>query len=259
MENQKNTRTVKIISWNIAGGRKVKSGAMFDYESENLEYFANEIKKLDPDIVCLQENLLNKKRSVGKDISHLINVTNIYDTSANHIANHIDPEYELGMTILSKDPFENAKSTFYPNPSFPLLWKDGSEAAIHNKFMQEVAYNSITIINTQMLPIRIWGYNYSEEPGKSFSDAIQETFKLSKLPLLFCGDFNTNDPQELYNHTFDKLGLKDALNSDETRPGTTEQFNKPDHIFYSPEFKLIKSEIVKTQTDHYLCFAEFEI
>lgn len=251
------SQTIKVISWNIAGGRKMKSDAHFDYEPEDLGYFANEIIKFDPDVVCIQENLLNKERSVSNDLAKKLSVEAVYDVSAKHVSNHIDSDYELGMTILSHIPFEVTANLFYPDPSFELRWSDGSNAAVHHKFLQIVSFGNFRIANTQMLPIRLWGYQYDEGEGVLLAKGVEEVLMNLNSPLIFCGDFNFNDPDRVYHNFFKKVSLKNSLPDQPTRPSNNSAFNKPDHIYYSPEFKVIRSEIVNTQTDHYLCFTEF--
>lgn len=249
-------KNLKIISWNIAGCRKMKSDAHFDYEPEDLDYFANEISKFDPDVVCIQENLCNSERSVASDLGKQLSFKHVYDVSAKHVANHIDSDYELGMAILSRNAFLDAKSYFYPDPLFDLFWKDGSKAAVHHKFLQVVSFGNFYVANTQMLPILLWGHQYNEREGMAFAKGIEEVLMKLERPLIFCGDFNFNDPERVYTRFCDKIQLKNCLPDQPTRPGGNPQFNKPDHIYYSPEFEVVRSEIVQTQTDSFLCFTE---
>ena len=51
---------MKIITWNVAGFRRSKSLAVWDYSEVDYEYIANEVKKYDPDVICLQEVLIGE-------------------------------------------------------------------------------------------------------------------------------------------------------------------------------------------------------
>jgi endonuclease/exonuclease/phosphatase family metal-dependent hydrolase len=250
--------TIKIISWNIAGARTMKSDTQFDYEPENQEYFVEQIQKFDPDVVCLQENLVSSDRSVGKEIAEKLKMECVFDSSAGHIANHVDDQYERGMTIMSKSAFEIETVAFYPDPPFELRWKDGSLAAVHHKFLQVINFSGVRIANTQMLPIRLWGYEYGTGVGFEYTRDIEDVLMQLEKPVIFAGDFNFNEPEKIYPDLFRKLGLKDALPETLSRPSPSGEFKKPDHIFYSAEFSVVRSEIVTTLSDHYLCFAEFK-
>ena len=70
-------------------------------------------------------------------------------------------------------------------------------------------------------------------------------------------DFNFSDPQKVFS-IINELNLINALPDEGTRPSKDGSKKKSDFIFYSSEFKLINSGIIETNTDHYLCWAEFE-
>lgn len=47
-------KTIRIATWNIGGGRPVQSLKRFDYGSEELDYFAGELAKVEADVIWLQ-------------------------------------------------------------------------------------------------------------------------------------------------------------------------------------------------------------
>ena len=54
-----------IATWNIAGGRPIRTDGLFDYADEDINYFADELRKINPDVICLQETHMNDERSVA--------------------------------------------------------------------------------------------------------------------------------------------------------------------------------------------------
>jgi len=250
-------KKIKIVSWNIAGCRPIKSSELFDYEKENLAYFYQELEKVFPDIVCLQETHTNEGRSLAKELAEMFEMKYVFNTPKN--SSHIDSDYQVGDAILSRFSLEDKNVYEYPNQWKEFYFKDGTKGVVHYKTLQVVKTESFFVGNTQMLPIKLFGYNYEEGEGAILADKIQEVL-LQKLirPVIFCGDFNFDNPVQIYPKVFETLELLDALPNKTTRPNSSNEKKTPDHIFYSPEFKLINSGIVETNTDHYLCWAEFE-
>lgn len=245
-------KELKIVSWNIAGGRKDKSSAHFDYEeNEDLEYFASEIKKFNPDIVCLQETHTNNNRSIAQDIATQLSIPYVFNSPAS--PSHIDPDYQLGNAILSKLLFEETTLTFYPDPWWDLYFKTGEKAIQHPKNLQVVKVNNVYIANTQMLPIRIFNESYEKGLGVELASKIEEVLLTLEKPIIFPGDFNFDTPHTIYPNLFAKLQLSEAFTNTVTRPDGK---SKHDHIYYSPEFELIDTKVWPTVSDHYLCYAE---
>lgn len=256
-------KKLKIISWNIAGGRKVLSSNRFDYGSEDVAYFAKIIKKQNPDIICFQEVHFSKNSEPTSGL--IAKILGGYNVS-NYILSpsHIDKNCLLGMSMLTK--FDVIKSTnfVYPYPKFELFFKDGRKAEKHNKGMQVIEIKDFLIANTQILPIGIFGHTYLEENGRYLINRIiEKQIKNLKRPMILCGDFGAdyeNRFYEVFNKLVTTLHLNDAIKGCVTRNVDSSKVGKfkTDYIFYSPEFKLIKSGVIETQTDHFLCFAEFE-
>lgn len=245
---------MRLISWNIAGARRVKSHQHFDYGDEDLIYFSEQAKILHPDVICLQETHTNSQRSVAEDLAKSLKMDHVFDSPAS--PSHVDKLSRLGTAIISKTPFLNKEVFQYPYPDFELYFPDGRKAIIHHKNLQVVKFKDFYLANTQMLPIQIFGYQYGEGEAVEYTKKVESTFFTLKRPLIFAGDFNFDTPQAIYPMLRDRLALKDALPDRVTRPNKEGIKKTPDHIYYSPEFKLIDSRIVETETDHYLCFAE---
>lgn len=247
---------MKIVSWNIAGGRKINSSKEFDYQKEDIQYFINILKKQNPDIVCLQETHTSSKYIMSKIIADALKMEYVVD-SLTH-PSHIDSKSRIGNSIISKFPLKENKEYRYMYPKFALQFKDGRKAKYHHKNLQVVKVNNLFIANTQLLPLRLFKYDYDVGLGMIYAKKVEKVLEKLLKPLILCGDFNFNFPEEIFPKFFQKYNLRNSLPNLPTRPNReNEPIMKHDYIYYSDVFILKDSGIVKTETDHYLCFAEF--
>jgi endonuclease/exonuclease/phosphatase family metal-dependent hydrolase len=247
-----------IASWNIAGGRTMRSLDHFDYEEENPDYFADILRAADPDIILLQEVHSNHEHSVAKEIAALLGYENVYEQPMS--PSHIDDAYQLGMAVLSKRPLEPLETLEYPYPHFPLFFSDGRPAAVHHKGAQLLMAGSVMIMNTQMLPLTVFGAHYEVGEGAVLAEKIQSALlDRLKRPVILGGDFNFNTPKAIYPHLYEQLQLHEALPDTLTRPNKEGMKQAPDHILYSEGITLVSSRVQEVQADHYLCVAEFAI
>ena len=250
---------IKIATWNIAGGHPIASLDYFDYLPEDPEYFVNELKKIDPDIVCFQEShtKIDNSSSNAKDITDKLGFSYLFNSPSSK--SHVDNTCMLSTAIIAKNKFNTEKLVFYPNPKGDLFWSDGRLADTHEKNLQIVSNGQFSVANNQMLPIRLFGFTYDDGArGTEFANSINLVMKSEiKSPVIWCGDFNFSDPQKVFS-IINELNLINALPDEGTRPSKDGSKKKSDFIFYSSEFKLINSGIIETNTNHYLCWAEFE-
>ena len=250
---------MKIASWNIAGGHTIASLKHLDYNPEDIEYFVDQLKAIDADIVCLQESHTpdDGTQSNAQNIASALGYSYVFNSVSS--VSHIESGQKLSTAILSKEPFSNEKRVFYPNPSETLFWEDGRPADTHEKNLQLAGLKNFSVANNQMLPLRLFGLAYDDERvGSELAKGINEIMaEHVSTPVIWCGDFNWPDPLKLYPH-LQKLNLTEALPDKETRPSIEGAKKRPDHIFYSPEFSLVASDVVTVNADHYLCWAEFD-
>jgi len=250
---------IKVASWNIAGGYPINSLDQFDYSEENINYFSNELKKLNPDIICLQEShtSIDGKRVIAEEIAKNLEMNYVFNISCS--PSHINDQYQLSLSIISNKELKDQKIFWFPDPSVELFFSDGKKAITHKKALQIIRVDDFYIANNQMLPVTLFGYSYDDKSeGHKLAEGINEVMKNIKQPVVWCGDFNFSDPKKIYK-TINDLNLNEALPDKPTRPLKSGEKKTPDHIFYSSDFKLITSDVVTTNSDHYLCFSEFEI
>jgi endonuclease/exonuclease/phosphatase family metal-dependent hydrolase len=134
--------TITIATWNIAGGRPTLSDERFDYDAEDLSYFAEELKMINPDIVALQESHKSDTRSVASELAGKIGLNVCIDEAIS--PSHIDPEYQLSLAVLSKLGSVHAEDGLrFPYPKFPLTLPNGQPAKRHDKGMQMIELEEV--------------------------------------------------------------------------------------------------------------------
>lgn len=244
---------MKIVTWNIAGGRKINSNKLFEYGNEDLHYFSKQIYPINPDVICLQESHTNKTTSVASILAKTLNMNYVYDSPAS--PSHIDNKYFLGTSIISRHSFSSTQTLTLPVPKFDLHFPDGQKVMVHQKNVQLVKYRKFFLANIQLLGL--FEHSYNKGVAVFYTKEIEKILLKLEEPIIFCGDFNVNKPQRIFKSLFRILNLKDSLPNKITRPNVKNVKLTPDHIYYSPPFKCVNSEIIKTTTDHYLCWAEF--
>jgi endonuclease/exonuclease/phosphatase family metal-dependent hydrolase len=252
---------IKIASWNIAGGFPLGTLKQFDYSAKDISYFIEQLRLVNADVVCLQEAHTpdDETRSNAQEIADELGYPYVFNSVSS--PSHIEKGNMLSTAILSKLPLSDERCVFYPDPSEPLVWRNGRPAGeTHKKNLQVVSLEHFSIANTQMLPIHLFRLEYDDgEVGSELARVVNEVMTQNVAnPVLWCGDFNFEDPLSIYPHLND-LKLAEALPDTDTRPSVEGAKKRTDHIFYSPEFTLLRSDVIVVNADHYLCWAEFEL
>jgi hypothetical protein len=121
--------------------------------------------------------------------------------------------------------------------------------------LQIVEFDEFTIAKVWFEPLSPYGHDYTSGQGAIFAEALDATIanKLQQ-PVLFAADFNCPNPLAALPQTAAKFQLTEALPDEPTKLN-----GKPsDHILYSPEWHRVDAGVIKTQSDHFLCWAELE-
>lgn len=250
---------ISVASWNIAGGHTVASNAQHDYNPEELGYFIGVLGELAPDVICLQEvhTSPDGKDSNAQEIAGALGMHHVFNSPAS--VSHVDAAYRLGTAIISRLSCRDTKTIIYPKPGAELFWKDGRPAETHDKHLQSANLGAFSVFNTQVLPLNVFGYPYDgSDVGRELARGINAVIEENiQAPAIFCGDFNFGDPFALYPHLL-TLGFTDAIRDFETMRPKNGAKRSPDHLLYSPEFRLLKADVRETNADHHVCMADFE-
>ena len=244
---------LKVVTWNIGGAHTINSNSTFDYDKEDLSYFVDILKSTAADIVCLQESHTKKGRILAELIARELELPYVFDSPRS--PSHIDENYELANAILSRYPIENPKHILLPDPPFELYFENGKQARLFHTYVQTAQICGITIANTHLQPLHLFGYSWNEGQGKMLASETEDVFLENlETPLIFLGDFNAPHLQKDFSKFMKKFGLKFALNEEPTDV----KGNKMDYILYSQEFTLTVADLIRTEkSDHYLGWTIF--
>jgi len=250
------SKSLKIATWNIGGAHTINSNSMFDYDKENLSYFADILRPLDLDVICLQESHTKEGSIVSKRLAEMLGLPFVFDSPRS--PSHIDESYQLADAIISRYPIEDTQHILLPQPPFELFFQDGKKAKLFQTYVQTARIQGVSFANTHLQPLHLFGYSWSEGKGQKLAFDTETTFldNLGKPPLIFAGDFNAPKLKGDFPRLMKTFHLKPALDEQPTDV----KGNKMDYILYSPEFTIKQSEIIKTKkSDHSLGWTELEI
>jgi endonuclease/exonuclease/phosphatase family metal-dependent hydrolase len=246
-------KSLRVATWNIGGAHTVYSSNIFDYDQEDLAYFAEQLKKLNLDVICLQESHTNSKRVTSKLLAEMLGLPFVFDSPRS--PSHISKGYKLANAIISRHPIEDTKHILLPQPPFELYFQNGKKAKLFQTYIQKVQIRGVTFANTHLQPLHLFGYSWSDGEGQKLARNTENVLlkNLRTTPLIFAGDFNAPNLLADFPLLTKSLLLKAALHE---QPTETKGM-KMDYILCSPEFEVKSSDVIKTdKSDHYLGWTE---
>lgn len=241
---------MKIITWNVAGFRKADSLDNWDYSEIDLNYFADTISTINPDIIHFQEVEFVEGVDTIKQIGEILGIKNYHGFPMH--PNHIG-EGQLGYAILSKDNISNVTSINQPYPKFELNFADGKPAIRYDKKIITYRTFGLRLTTLQLQPLHYWGYSYYEEPGYAYSGEIASNL-LSLDSDIITGDFQFSHLEVPFKNMLSEYD--DILPNEFTRMRKNGKNTKSDHILVKKDLGYKDTGIIKTTTDHFLCYAD---
>jgi endonuclease/exonuclease/phosphatase family metal-dependent hydrolase len=252
------SQRIRIMSWNLNCGIAAGEHASPEAAEKGISHIVTCIKRLNPDIVALQEVLLRKD---GESQASAIGAS----AGFRHIAqmglspSHLFEGDELGLAILAKWQICDVRKVFLPNPGMELSLPNGALLRSHDK----------GIISTKIrLPLGdIWFacshlppfHRFNRDPVESEFSSLwavvdERLIELTEHPMISCIDFNTAKISTLLPKCFTSEILQLVIHQP-TRP-TGEQH---DHILCSGEWSDIATQVIKSRFDHHLCLADLSL
>lgn len=127
-----------------------------DFSSEDMEYYSNELKKIDPDVVCFQEIHVSENGSQPEMIANILGLDYVrYQITAD---SHIKNGEGLAMAILSRYPIRSEQFHQLTNPMLTTIWEDGTIVQTHDKGILEAIIDysgcNIRVLSGHMVPFR---------------------------------------------------------------------------------------------------------
>ncbi|WP_203984317.1 endonuclease/exonuclease/phosphatase family protein [Sphaerisporangium rufum] len=269
---------IEVSTWNIGGGRTIRSTGRFDYvPGENLTPFAEALaggphatppgSRGTPAggraarVVILQESHVSRDgsgASIAEKLGTVLGLPHVAETRM--CPSHIDPASDFALAVLADGPVTGHTVHKLPDPDFPLRINGAGDPVVPlNRSLQvaELAagpgQGRVFVGNTHTCPLDYLGHpgGYESGPGVGHARDI-ERLLLEALPrdrpLLLAGDYNTDDLLRVYPELAKALHLREALEV----PATVPWGGTPDHLLYSPAFRVREVAVTVPPTDHYL-------
>jgi len=255
---------MKIVSWNIAGGHLMTSNVKdaIGYEEENLDYFIQHLKKINPDIICLQEThiskdeKLNQTKEIAQAFDYKYFSTHIYEGRESHIK----PGHFLSFGTISRFPIVSNKYWNPPNPRLTVKRPNGIiwETLDMGIYVSQINFQKriINVANTHLLPLHYYKKDWSDKEFQHLRNFVSNLFlSIKEEPTIAIGDFNYADLIKIYPGIFSLGKYQDVFIQD-----TTPTKGQQDHILFSQHWSLKKAEVIdRVDADHYICIAELKL
>ncbi|MFA6197690.1 MAG: endonuclease/exonuclease/phosphatase family protein [Patescibacteria group bacterium] len=246
---------MRVATWNIGGGF-IESNQKHEYDIEDINYFIQELKSINPDIACFQEIHVSEKNDQPKIIADSLGFQ--YITTHSIAGSHLKDNDKLSISIISRFPVISSKFNLLPNPNLQFEWR-GKTAFSHDKGFMEAVLDfkgtNIRVLSGHMVPFRKFGKNFLDGEFKEIRNQIEIIILHEKMPKIICADMNFNDEiEKLIPNVFEN-DFKFVLKNNPTTPkGRTY-----DKIIVSKEWESSNSDIINGKADHFLCFADIEL
>ncbi|MFE2961131.1 endonuclease/exonuclease/phosphatase family protein [Nocardia tengchongensis] len=249
-------RPFRVVTWNIAGGRRALSTDAFDYADVDLPYFADQLRRLNPDVINVQESEIDTNGSTARELAELLGYPHVYETPMcpSHISNH----KTLSLAVISRLPIDDARSQLLPTTRLDLR-VGGQPVEPYDRYAQRVSIGGINVVNLHPTPLGFFGHSYEEGAGAEHAREIGAKVRemVGDDPGVVAADLNTDRPAKVYGSTFEEMGMSAALEPDaRTVPGWD---GAPDQIYSSRDFQTVARVVEATDTDHHLVCADLEV
>jgi endonuclease/exonuclease/phosphatase family metal-dependent hydrolase len=244
---------IRIATWNIAAGRKIQSLDWMDYSEEDIDYFYAQFKDLNLDIICLQESQFNNEVSFANQIARLLDYHTVLETTG--CPSHIDSSFSMTPAIITRLEVASSEYFVLPHPTFPLI-RNGKVFPAFDRNVIVASFGRFNVITTHPEPLGVFDLKYESGLGRELSKTIDDVFLgMFEKPIILAADMNFDNLSAVLPKTVEALDIMDLFRGEDTKP----HGGHPDHIAFSNGLTVVDSGIIKTETDHYLCWAELEL
>lgn len=246
---------MRIATWNIGGGF-VSSKERLVFDLEDIDYIIEEFKKINPDIVCLQEPHVGDNNDQPKVIADALGFGFVKTVVI--ADSHIKANNKLAISVISKYPIISSKFNKLINPNLSFIW-EGKKVYTFDKGFVEVVINyedkPVRILSGHMVPFHKAGKDFLAVEYKQIREQVEDIICREKNPTIVGADMNFEDIYKLIPNIFDNEFQSVIDDNLPTRPNG----KKYDKIIISDDWKILDSKIIPGKADHYLCFADVEL
>lgn len=245
---------IKFLQWNI-------------WYKENIVDIVNEIKKINPDVICLQEVTVNhpnyNKIDCANFIQKELGMKGYYKYSEKIKGL---PKANFGNMILSKFPIKKKKYIYVQKRKGKL----GSDYSDENRIYIEVELKA----GTKTLQVGMTHLSYTHkfletEKKKKEASQLLKILSKKKKGFIFSGDLNSIPESFLVKEL--EARLKNVEKDLKTNTWTTKPFDyngfkvdklkyKLDYCYVTKDLNVLSAKVVKTKySDHLPILCDFEV
>ncbi len=245
---------MRVATWNIGGGF-ISSNQKHEFNTEDINYFIDELKKIQPDVICFQEIHVSENNNQPKVIAKALGYK--FFKTETIADSHLKDGEKLSIAVISKYPIISSKFNKLPNPNLEFIW-NGEKAFSHDKGFLEVVINyqdtRITVLSGHLVPFHKFERDFLADEFKNIRTKIEKIICHNKMPTVVGADLNFEDTYQLIPNVLNQ-GFKFILNNEPTTP----KDRKYDKIIISSDWVFANSKIIQGKADHYLCFADIDL
>ncbi|MFI9415040.1 amidase family protein [Nocardia gamkensis] len=249
---------LRVVTWNFAGARRSRSDEAFDYLPD-LPYFVQELSEIGAEVVFFQESEVGPDGSNARQLAGRLGYQYVYETVM--CPSHMDTTKAISLAVLTNRPIEAALDILLPATEVELRIGDRvlEPDEKFDRYAQAVRIAGTWFVNLHPTPLGFFGRSYEEHEdaeGAAHARDIEQLLRsladglraVADGPIVFLGDFNTDDPASVYRSLIGELGLTTAL---DPAIKTVPWGSAPDQVMVSAELRATRSGITITETDHY--------
>lgn len=258
-----NTMKIRAAQWNIGGSyiRSIDTAPdnHRSYNFCNLSYISEYLQKYNPDVIAFQEIHCSESESQAEVISQKLGLN--YFVLDSYDVSHVNPNYMLSQSIISRFPIVAHSFELYPNLGLNIVVNGKDMGKMHDKGATRVTLkiennDDLEIITTHLPPFRKLKLDPKSREAKVLVTSVDSLMRPSLPKAIIMGDFNYNEEslKSLMPSVFGD-GIEEVLQ----KTATTPKGRCYDHVLFKGVELLSSSVCSDALTDHYPIISEFEI
>lgn len=228
-----------------------------------LSYYQQLFSKHSFDLLFIAECPIDNKKGESTFVNSIAKVLGIRYVSccASDVA-FIGATRYSGIAILSRFPISQYHVIKYYNPKLSVEKDNGVVWHSHDKFIQSGKVTlpngqAISIINTHVLPLTIFGHEMDSAIGMKIFSTLESTLDVIEAPLILAGDFNLKATP--FPNVIKRNSSRLNFPTNSLRTSAVNEIFKGAQIATSKSLNILKTWAIPSESDCYLLGLELEI
>lgn len=247
---------LKLVSWNVRCGVFEAGGGTASPVAPDFDYVARCLKKVAPDVVCLQEVLVPQPGEPSY-VDRLSRATGLRHCRTMPLSPaHLVGGARMGLAVLCRDEIVASDQVPLPNPGLSARNRAGEVFYSHDKGFLRVRVRrsgrTVTVICGHLIPFHIFGVTPTDPRLRELRRAIGAAFlDLGGEPVVVGADLNLREVSDILPSD---AGVRDLF-----RAPTRDDGRQTDHVLASPHWSARAVWSLPTRSDHHMCVADISL